>query len=164
MAGPHKPGGCLEVWGLRRALSDDLSRFGAVVSIEGSNLARRLRVDDTAYEFAHLVLHFDDVPVFSTEFVAPTENDVRRAIDFGRKHFATDMMIHCFAGKSRSTAIATAILADRLGAGGELEASQFVAGSVFAYEPNRLVVEIADKLLGRNGSLIQAVKFVQALS
>ena len=57
---------------------------------------------------------------------------------------------------SRSPAIALALLADRLGAGREEEAVRKLLEVARLCTPNRLVVEFADKVLGRKGRLVEA--------
>ena len=67
------------------------------------------------------------------------------------------LLIHCQVGVSRSTAIALAILADRLGPGQEGEALQALLRLRPQAIPNLLVVSLADDLLARNGALRRAV-------
>lgn len=60
------------------------------------------------------------------------------------------LLVHCRAGVSRSTAIALAIAADRLGAGNERHACEWLRETYPQAKPNRLVVFLADEVLERN--------------
>jgi len=60
----------------------------------------------------HLVLNFDDVDDDAQEGdVAPTIDHVRTALDFAKND--TRILIHCFAGICRSTAMALGIMLKR---------------------------------------------------
>ncbi len=155
--------GTVAVWALARALEQDLTAFGAVISIESPGQAEVLRAEDRGHAFVQLVLAFDDVAENEARAGGesgrrpPDASDVRRALDFARQHRRRDLMIHCKMGISRSTAVATAVLADRCGPGREKEAVGMVMGSVARYEPNRTVLALADLVLGRGGALVAAV-------
>lgn len=145
------------VWGLRQALEDDLSGFGAVISINHTGQDELLVASERGGGFEQLVLTFDDITRHSPGYRMPELSDVRRAIEFGRQHRHLSLMVHCKQGVSRSTAIATAILADRLGLGLELDAVRRIAASVSCYDPNRAVLSLADLILDRSGALVAAV-------
>jgi predicted protein tyrosine phosphatase len=67
------------------------------------------------------------------------------------------MLVHCWAGISRSMAAAYTILCDRAGPGSELEiARELRIRAAHAY-PNALIVALADRALGRDGRMIEAV-------
>ena len=58
----------------------------------------------------------------------------------------------------RSPAIALAIFADWLGEGREEEAVQELLKVARLCTPNKLVVKIADTVLGREGRLVEAIR------
>jgi predicted protein tyrosine phosphatase len=67
------------------------------------------------------------------------------------------MLIHCWAGISRSTAAAyTALCLFRPGAAEEELAFELRAASPSA-TPNKLIVSLADDVLGRNGRMVKAI-------
>jgi predicted protein tyrosine phosphatase len=67
------------------------------------------------------------------------------------------MLIHCWAGISRSTAAAyTALCLFRPQADEETLAQELRAASPSA-TPNRLIVSLADEVLGRQGRMVKAV-------
>ena len=70
------------------------------------------------------------------------------------------MVVHCWAGISRSTAAAyTALCAINPYASEELIARRLREASPTAF-PNRLIVRLADTALGRNGRMIRAVESI----
>lgn len=104
-----------------------------------------------------LVLAFDDIEAPMTGFVPPQPGDVRRAIDFARAWVAGDLLLHCTKGISRSPALALVILADWYGMGAEDEAVARLHELCPKAAPNRLVVDLGDKLLRRNGELTRTM-------
>jgi predicted protein tyrosine phosphatase len=108
--------------------------------------ARKLRVE------------FDDLerdPAPGFGYVAVQLAQVRAMLDF---LVACDgpALIHCAAGKSRSTAAGLLLLAHRLGPGREAEAVAELKRIRPAAWPNRRIVGMGDELLGRGGALIAA--------
>ena len=87
--------------------------------------------------------------------------DIRQAVIFYRvarlqKH--SSLLVSCDYGASRSPALAYVLLADLYGAGRESEALKSIIGIRPESVPNRLVVELGDILLDRNGALRAALK------
>lgn len=150
----------------------------AVISIRGSaassepELATAL-VQATRGESARLLkLSFDDIgmPEYG-HFIGPTMAQVSDAIAFGRSIVDVQHLfdgpsaappliaIHCEHGRSRSAAIALALLADHFGVGRERDAVNMmmrmdVEGRM---HPNPLVVSLADACLFRYGRLDAAL-------
>ena len=89
-----------------------------------------------------------------TEFGA-TEHDIQQIITLARelRSITGRVLIHCEAGVSRSSAAALIIYATWLGPGRELEAMERVLAQRPIAIPNRRMVALADRLLGRNGRL-----------
>ena len=70
------------------------------------------------------------------------------------------MVVHCWAGISRSTAAAFAALcAINPGVDEELIALRLREASPTAY-PNRLIISLADAALGRRGRMVQAIESI----
>jgi predicted protein tyrosine phosphatase len=92
--------------------------------------------------------------------VGPTEEDVQRLIDFAHviAKRPARVLTHCQAGISRSSAAAYIIYAVALGHGREVEALQRVYAQRPIASPNRLMVSIADRLLGRGRALTDALE------
>lgn len=90
----------------------------------------------------------------------PTKEDVRRIIELAEslRSSVGKVLIHCEAGVSRSSAAALIMYAYWFGAGREREALERVLKQRSIARPNRLMVSLADKLLGRGGRLMEVVE------
>ena len=88
-----------------------------------------------------------------------TEEDIRRIIGLaeGLRSDTGKVLIHCEAGVSRSSAAALIMYAYWLGPGREQEAMKRVLSQRPVAIPNRRMVELADRLLGRAGHLVEAL-------
>ncbi len=109
----------------------------------------------------HLRLAVNDIadPMLGDD--PPAEEHVQQLLTFARGWDAdAPMLVHCWAGVSRSMAAAFAVLCDRLGPGSELAlAREMRARAPHAY-PNRLLVRLADNALGREGEMVRAVESI----
>ena len=135
--------------------------FEAVISIESpdaTELTGRLRRFRKIGEPAHKVLRFHDIED-PAQPSPPLRRHVTAGLRFARRHAERRLLIHCFAGVSRSTALAYAILIDRARAVGDERAmlERLLAIRPQAC-PNRLLVRHADALLGCDGRMIRAVE------
>lgn len=106
----------------------------------------------------HLMISMDDIIEPADGFVAPSQEHVERALSFVRKwDRAAPLVIHCYAGISRSTASAfMAVCALNPHRDEASIAKQIRAASPSAY-PNRLIVTLADRALGRQGRMVRAL-------
>jgi predicted protein tyrosine phosphatase len=88
-----------------------------------------------------------------------TEDDIRRIIELaeGLRSETGRVLIHCEAGVSRSSAAALIMYAYWLGVGREHEAMDRVLSQRPMAMPNRRMVELADRLLDRQGRLLKAL-------
>lgn len=134
----------------------DAHGVGRVVSLLGPDTPHR-NFNNIAAE-QHLKLTFHDVVEMTEGFSAPRATDAERLIEFIEDwDRASPMLIHCWAGISRSTASAyTALCMLRPKANEEELALELRAASPSA-TPNRLIVSHADALLGRNGRMSRAI-------
>ncbi len=90
--------------------------------------------------------------------VAPSEAMVRSLLAFGAAWSgAAPLLVHCWAGISRSTAAGFALACQRMGAGAEEAIAQNLRMVSPMATPNPLVVALADELLGRGGAMIAAI-------
>lgn len=96
-----------------------------------------------------------------TKRYAPTLKDVTDILYKIEMHQdrIVKLMIHCMAGVSRSSAIAFAAFCQFLGPGKEVEAMDMTekAALLGGIWPNDLIVEYADKYLGREGNMIKVL-------
>ena len=67
------------------------------------------------------------------------------------------MLVHCWAGISRSMAAAYTLLCDRVGPGYEFDIARALRARAAHACPNALIVALADRALGRGGRMIEAV-------
>lgn len=70
------------------------------------------------------------------------------------------MLVHCWAGISRSMAAAYIVLSDRFGAGTERDVAQTIRARAPHAFPNPLLVQLADDILGRHGDMIAAAESI----
>jgi predicted protein tyrosine phosphatase len=109
----------------------------------------------------HVRLHVDDIAGPIPGYVEPNAQHVTRLIDFARAWGGQGpMVVHCWAGISRSTAAAFISLCDlNPQVPEELIALRLRAASPTAY-PNRLMIRLADAALGRGGRMVDAVEAI----
>jgi predicted protein tyrosine phosphatase len=106
----------------------------------------------------HLKVQVDDITEQIEGFVAPSETHIEQVLQFVRgwdRH--APMVVHCYAGISRSTASAFAAVCalnphrDEIAIARQMRAASPIAS------PNRLIVSLADKALGREGRMLRAL-------
>ena len=90
---------------------------------------------------------------------SPHLSAIREILEFTSKQKRGDyLLVHCAAGISRSTAITFAALCQHAGLGLETDCFRALKRIRPCAAPNPLIVEFADSLLGRNGTMIHALK------
>lgn len=109
----------------------------------------------------HLKISVNDVADAFLAEVPPTPDHVERLLAFGRKWSgASPMLVHCWAGISRSTAAAYILQCDRHGPGDEdVLARDLRARAPHAF-PNPLLIRHADAALDRGGRMISAIESI----
>ncbi|MFN3522350.1 MAG: tyrosine phosphatase family protein [Phenylobacterium sp.] len=107
----------------------------------------------------HLKLAVNDIAEPAEGLVLPSEEVVRQLLEFGRGwDEAAPMLIHCWAGISRSTASAFVLACERNPEADEaVIAAAMRQAAPHAY-PNRRIVALADDMLGRRGRMVDAVE------
>ena len=109
----------------------------------------------------HLRLGLNDVTATELADDPPSKKHVDDLIAFARTWDAkAPMLVHCWAGVSRSTAAAYIVLCDRFGPFRENEIAKALRARAAHAHPNPLMVELADKALGRNGRMVQAAEAI----
>jgi predicted protein tyrosine phosphatase len=142
-----------------------LSRIGATVAATNASHLVSLVKEGTPVERPvsipaerHLYLGIDDIIAPMDGMITPASDHVRELLAFvGGWDRRQPMLIHCYAGISRSTAAAfitlCAVKPDR---SEEEIALKLRAAAPFA-TPNALLVGLADTLLDRRGRMVSAV-------
>lgn len=119
-----------------------------------------LRPDGIAAE-RHLVLGMDDICEPLDGYVCPAEEHVERLLAFARAwDRSAPMVIHCFAGISRSTAGAFVTACALNPHRDEIAIARAIRRASPTAMPNRRLVALADRLLGRRGRMVAAVEAI----
>lgn len=106
----------------------------------------------------HLRLGMNDVADVLVSQDPPNERHIRELIEFGRTWDGkTPMLVHCWAGISRSTAASFILLCDKREPGMEREIANALRYRAPHAHPNSLMVRIADKMLDRGGRMVSAI-------
>ncbi|HTW34516.1 MAG TPA: hypothetical protein VMD53_07855 [Rhizomicrobium sp.] len=107
----------------------------------------------------HLRLAVNDVADAWNAEAPPEPHHVDRLLAFGRTWNAdAPMLVHCWAGISRSMAAAYILLCDRLGPGLEEQIAKRLRARAPHAFPNPLLISHADEALARQGRMIEAVR------
>jgi predicted protein tyrosine phosphatase len=107
----------------------------------------------------HLRLGINDVADPAAGESPPARAHVDRLLAFSRQWDASQpLLIHCWAGISRSMASAYTVLCDRLGPGREVEIAMAIRRRASHAHPNPLLVRHADEALARDGRMLAALK------
>ncbi len=106
----------------------------------------------------HLRLGVNDIVDPAAGTAPPARKHIDELLEFSRGWDARQpLLIHCWAGISRSMASAFTILCDRLGPDREIEIARAMRQRAPHAQPNRLLVQHADDALGRKGKMIAAL-------
>ena len=152
------PPGTLHVCPLSR-VRDTLDASGARHLITLINRQTMLETPPGIEPANHLRLAFNDIVAPQDGLVHPCEAHVEQLVQFARSwNREGSLVVHCWAGISRSTAAAFITLcALNPDAPERLVAQQIRQASATA-SPNRLLIRLADDVLGRRGRMLSAVE------
>ena len=109
----------------------------------------------------HLLLRLDDISEHMDGYTVPGEEHVAELLTFVRSwDRAAPLVIHCYAGVSRSTAGAF-VSACALNPGRpEVEIAKDIRRLSPTATPNIRIVTLADRILGREGRMVAAVESI----
>lgn len=106
----------------------------------------------------HLRISVNDICDPALGKYPPCEDHLAHIMEFSRGWDAKrPMLVHCWAGVSRSMATAFSILCDRAWKGAEFRIAREIRARAPHASPNRLIVQFADDLLERQGNMVKAV-------
>jgi predicted protein tyrosine phosphatase len=139
-------------------LHDTVNDTGArhiVTLIKDVSLVRR---PECIPEPNHLLLDMDDISSAMDGYVLPAEEHVAQLVEFVTQwDRANPLVVHCYAGISRSTAgafIAACALNPKRD---ERTIAKLIRDASPTAMPNLRLVTLADNLLGRRGRMVKAV-------
>ena len=106
----------------------------------------------------HLRLGVNDIVDPAAGTAPPGRAHIDALLEFSRQWDTNQpLLIHCWAGISRSMASAFTILCDRLGPNREIEIARAMRRRAPHAQPNRLLVSHADEALDRGGRMLAAL-------
>ncbi|HYE47791.1 MAG TPA: hypothetical protein VEA44_18635 [Caulobacter sp.] len=109
----------------------------------------------------HLKLAVHDIWQAVDGETLPDEGLVRKILDFAKGWDRRDpMLVHCWAGVSRSTAAAFLIACAHNPEASEAAIAQALRRASPGATPNPLIVALADDVLGRGGRMADAVRAI----
>lgn len=109
----------------------------------------------------HLWLRMDDIAVPLDGHVEPAESHIGDLLGFVRSWDRTaPMVVHCYAGISRSTASAFVAVCALNSGRSEVAIAQALREASPTASPNMLIVTIADRMLDRRGRMVAAVEHI----
>jgi predicted protein tyrosine phosphatase len=142
-----------------------LSRLHATVDATGARhvvtllrLIERVQRPTHIAPENHLVLAVDDITAPMDGYTAPAHEHVQRLVDFVTAwDRQAPMVVHCFAGISRSTAGAYVAACALNPKRDEMQIAWDIRRASRTAQPNARIVSIADRLLKRDGRMVQAI-------
>lgn len=142
-------------------LHDTVHQTGALHIVTMLKDTDRVERPDHILESNHLILGMDDITSEMDGYVTPCEEHVGRLLSFVRGwDRARPLVMHCYAGISRSTAgayvAACALNAER----SELTIARELRSASTSATPNARIVSLADRMLGRNGRMVAAIESI----
>jgi len=140
------------------ALPETVRRTGAshVLTVMGN--IDQVQRPESVKPANHLRVAMDDIIEPMEGFVMPSEAHVAQVLSFVRSwDRGAPLVIHCWAGVSRSTASAFATACALNPHRDEMEIARRIRAASPIASPNRLIVSLADKALGREGRMLRAL-------
>lgn len=145
-----------------------LARLHATIDESGArSIVTMLRLSDRVQRPSHiapenhLILALDDIVAPIEGYTAPGEEHVQRLIEFvGKWDRSAPMVVHCFAGISRSTAGAFVTACALNPQRNEMQIAWAIREASRTAQPNFRIVAIADRLLKRKGRMMRAIETI----
>jgi predicted protein tyrosine phosphatase len=107
-----------------------------------------------------LRLRFDDIIYTSGSFVAPSADQIRQLIEFGRLwNGIGSLLVHCRAGSSRSPAAGMIVAAAVSGVDTASLVRRVLSAKAY-FRPNEAMLKLADTLLVFNPGLVDLARSI----
>jgi predicted protein tyrosine phosphatase len=140
------------------ALPDTVKATGASHILTVMAKVDQVQRPESVLEANHLKVAVDDITEAMEGFVAPSDVHIERVLNFVRGwDRSAPMVVHCYAGISRSTASAFAAVCALNPHRDEMSIARQIRAASPIASPNRLIVSLADKALGREGRMLRAL-------
>ena len=109
----------------------------------------------------HLVIRVDDIACPTDGYTHACEEHIGELIDFVRSwDRAAPLVVHCWAGISRSTAGAFTAACALSPQRDEADIAQALRRASPTATPNLLIVSLADRALARDGRMVRAIEAI----
>ena len=140
------------------ALPDTVKATGASHVLTVMANVAQVQRPESVLEANHLRVQMDDITEHMDGFLAPSDAHVEQVLNFirgwGRQ---APLVVHCYAGISRSTASAFAAVCMLNPHRDEISIARQIRAASPIASPNRLIVSLADRALGREGRMLRAL-------
>ena len=140
------------------ALPDTVKATGASHVLTVMAHVAQVQRPVSVLEANHLRVQIDDITEEIEGFVAPSDSHIEQVLNFVRGwDRSAPLVVHCYAGISRSTASAFAAACMLNPHRDEISIARQIRAASPIASPNRLIVSLADKALGREGRMLRAL-------
>ena len=137
---------------------ETVTRTGALHVLSVINIATPVKLPPSVLAENHLFVGFNDIVAPQDGLVHPAAEHVDAILGFARRWpREAPLVVHCYAGISRSTASAYISACALAPEKDEAELAQALRASSAIATPNALLVALADEALGRQGRMIAAI-------
>ena len=141
------------------ALPDTVKATGASHVLTVMANVAQVQRPESVLPANHLKVQMDDITEQMDGFVAPSDSHIEQVLNFVRGwDRGAPLVVHCYAGISRSTASAFAAVCALNPHRDEMSIARQIRAASPIASPNRLIVSLADKALGRDGRMVAAVE------
>lgn len=142
-------------------LKETVERTGATRMVSLINAGTPVERPQSIAADNHLFLGFNDIVDPVEGLVLPGEAHVSSLLDFVQGwDKAAPLVIHCWAGISRSTAGAFITACALTPDADEAELASVLRARAPSATPNARLVAIADRMLARDGRMIEAIRAI----
>jgi predicted protein tyrosine phosphatase len=140
------------------ALPDTVKATGASHILTVMANIDKVQRPASVLEANHLKVSMDDITEQVDGFVAPCDSHIEQVLNFVRGwDRKAPLVVHCYAGISRSTASAFAAACALNPHRDEISIARQIRQASPSAFPNRLIVTLADRALGREGRMLRAL-------
>jgi predicted protein tyrosine phosphatase len=142
-------------------LDETVVRVGARQLVSLLNAGTPMTRPSAILERDHLLMAMHDIAEPQEGMTSPGEEHVRHLLEFAARWDRTrPLVINCYAGISRSTASAYIIASALSPKRDEAELAATLRQMSPSATPNPLLVAMADRVLGRSGRMVEAIKAI----